>query len=338
MRELRLLIILGLIAVFLFGCSNDGDIVETAESAEPETEEMLDTNEIQATTETTFALVESTETIEVSIEDCNDVFECLSNAGFNLVYTIIYDETNDPNGTGEQPYIQKGSFVDGRIVGSYTDSSSLSGTVEFFASPDEARARAEDLNASTFQVYAVQILSGDCLLRLGYEYSEEEIQIAVDCINGELFSNLNSSSYTTLESTCEIGDISFPISDKWDVEKDRNCIYIYPKDSNGWITISYDSSKKITSKYLKFIEGFVDGLDGQFISAEVVATEWGTEAIQCLAKTEISGRDYYTTAYAFDGSKGHYGFVLTEPIATSDKIEMYFDDLIAGIAHIESQN
>jgi hypothetical protein len=114
-------------------------------------------------------------------------------------------------------------------------------------------------------------------------------------------------------------------------KESNNLLYLYPHDSNGWITVSYNTSAKINSNYLDFMQGALRGAKATFVSAEVVTVD-DVEAIKCLATTEISGREYYMLSLAFDGESGHYGFVLTEPITTTDKIEVYFHELIAEIS------
>ena len=326
MKMQKVILTVLLLMAFLCSCTNKTAITPTEATA------TTDNYETEATVETISNTTEPTEAEIIVIEKCENVFEYLNCAGFDLVYTIIYDETNDPNGSGKHPYIEKASFIDGRKVENYNDDSPLSGTIEFFENSDLAVERAAQITDSTYQVYAAQIISGSCLLRLGYDYSEEEIANAAKSINGEVFSNLNSSTYDSLDSSYEIGDYSFPISHSWEVKKEsNNLLYLYPHDSNGWITVSYNTSAKINSNYLNFMQGALRGAKATFVSAEVVTVD-DVEAIKYLATTEISGREYYMLSLAFDGELGHYGFVLTEPITTTDKIEVYFHELIAEIS------
>lgn len=331
MKERGIALFVVLIIVFLCSCANRTTTLSSEMSSSAATFESETISEPEPTS------TEPTEAEIIVIEDCNNVFECLSNVGFDLVYTIIYDDTNDPNGTGEHPYYKKASFIDGRIVDNCSEESQLSGTIELFATPDQAVERAMALSDTTYQRYAAQILSGACLLRLGYDYSEEEILKAAKSIGGVVYSNLNSSEYDSLDSTYQIGSYSFPISDEWEIKNEsNNLLYLYPNDSNGWITVKYNSGIKITSNYLTFIQGALDGSKATFVSAEVTTVEDSIEAIKFLGTTEVNGDYYYMTTVAFDVDHGHYSFVLIEPIATVDKVEVYFDELIAGIIQINS--
>ncbi len=106
----------------------------------------------------------------------------LKEKGLPIGEYIVFDDGNDPNGSGEHEYKEKGSFFDTRVqdYDGYRDGD-RSATIEVFDTYDEAVKRAEYINDVQDEYgmdnYRYQIIKDNILLRLHtiltYEQAED---------------------------------------------------------------------------------------------------------------------------------------------------------------------
>ena len=132
-------------------------------------------------------ILESVETITV-----DGIMNDLEEAGIPIEYRIIYTDENDPNGK-DHDYLEKGNFADSRIEENYSEEEPLSGSIEVFATKEEAIERADYLESlSALDSFACRIISGSVLLRLNDNYTDDQIQEFADIIGGSIHSKSDS--------------------------------------------------------------------------------------------------------------------------------------------------
>lgn len=136
------------------------------------------------------------------------VLTTLKNADLPIVYEIIYTEDNDPNGAGNNGYLEKANFADEIMGAGYSKEEPQSGSIEIFRSELEAKERAEYLKLfSSLNLYGYQIVKGEVLLRLNSEMPREHVQMYADALGVDIFSEpeaLDSSDPTGDDSNQEL--------------------------------------------------------------------------------------------------------------------------------------
>lgn len=121
------------------------------------------------------------------------VMKKLEKSGIPIEYQIIYTDETDPNGEGNHDYLEKGNFADSRIEENYSKEEPLSGSIEVFRTDEEAVARADYLESlSALDSFAYRIISGNILLRLNDNYTDDQIQEFVNIIDGSVHSKSSS--------------------------------------------------------------------------------------------------------------------------------------------------
>lgn len=114
------------------------------------------------------------------------VIQAFQEADIPIPYYIIYTEENDPNGD-DTPYTEKGNFTDERIEITYEEDEPQSGSVEIFATPEEAEERAEYLQGfSALDTFQYQVLQENVLLRLNSAFTEEQVDEYVEVFDGKI--------------------------------------------------------------------------------------------------------------------------------------------------------
>lgn len=120
------------------------------------------------------------------------VLKQLKDAGLNISYEIIYTKDNDPNGTNEHDYIQKGNFADSNIEPNYSKSEPESGSIEIFVSEKKAMKRAEYLQIfTTLDNMQSQVVSGKVLIRLNNNYSKSDVEKYAKAVKGKVVALAN---------------------------------------------------------------------------------------------------------------------------------------------------
>lgn len=118
----------------------------------------------------------------------DNVISKLKESGIPIVYHIVYTDENDPNGTGEKDYEQKGNFVDERIETDYSPEEPQSGSVEIFKDEQAAKDRADYINQfSSLDSLQYQIIKDNVLVRLNNAFTTEEVSDYMLAIGGTLY-------------------------------------------------------------------------------------------------------------------------------------------------------
>ncbi len=129
----------------------------------------------------------------IRIITVDDIISGLEEAGIPIEYKIIYTDETDPNGADDHDYLEKGNFADSRIEENYSEEEPLSGSIEVFATKEEAIERADYLESlSALDSFACRIISGSVLLRLNDNYTDDQIQEFADIIGGSIHSKSDS--------------------------------------------------------------------------------------------------------------------------------------------------
>lgn len=130
----------------------------------------------------------------ISVES---VIEKLKSNDIPISYYIVYTDANDPNGTSENAYKEKGNFSDSRIEEQYDEYQPLSGSIEIFDSEQEVIERADYLQSLNYMDdFPNRIISGKILLRLNSNYSKEQVDSFSKILNGTIYSYEESTSVT----------------------------------------------------------------------------------------------------------------------------------------------
>lgn len=131
--------------------------------------------------------------------NANDVIQSIKDAGVPVTYSIVYDSSNDPNGSNNHAYLQKGNFSDTRIESTYSKEEPLSGTVEIFENEQKAINRSEylDKTSALDATYGYKIQYQNVLLRLNKKYTQTQIDEFTDILYGK------SVEISTVKETSE---------------------------------------------------------------------------------------------------------------------------------------
>ena len=203
---------------------------------------------------------ETENAVESESLDCEDVIRILKDSIIPMSYYIVYDDETDPNilEHGEEAntaYVQKANFADERYEEEYDPMEPSSGTVEIFPDQETALERANVLNESGADVFAIRILAGNILVRLSANYSEEQAQEIADALNGTIHSV--DKDYA-LKS--KFGDSLEIYQGEWVRQDDENSRAIINDDTVNFVRdyeISGKQYRNVNTFYFNFDENGV---------------------------------------------------------------------------------
>lgn len=118
--------------------------------------------------------------------DVQSVFNSFKEKGVPIIYSIVYDDSNDPNGLNQHAYKQKGNFADSRIESTYSEEEPLSGTVEIFENTEKATKRINYLEQlDTIDSFDYKFQKDNVVIRLSGNYTQEQISEFIDILDGK---------------------------------------------------------------------------------------------------------------------------------------------------------
>ena len=141
------------ICIFLFGCSSNQDSpkMDKPRLEKEDVSESSVTEEppvVQNQSEANLDDLESKELEKEKVYEWEErpdsesyrIINMLKENGFPISYYIIFDSSNDPNGSDRTrvAYIEKANFADDNVEVDYDPSEPKSGTVEILPSADDA--------------------------------------------------------------------------------------------------------------------------------------------------------------------------------------------------------
>lgn len=135
------------------------------------------------------------------------VIKKLKKEGIPISYSIVYSESDDPNGNNKHEYNDKGNFADSRIEQTYSKDEPLSGSIEVFDNSEKAKKRAEYLDEfSSLDSFGYKVISDNILVRLSKQYSLKEVEEIAEILGGKVYSQLMEGKEKNTDDTKTIFD------------------------------------------------------------------------------------------------------------------------------------
>lgn len=259
----------------------------------------------------------------------------LEESGIPIEYKIIYTDETDPNGADNHDYLEKGNFADSRIEENYSEEEPLSGSIEVFRTNEEAITRADYLESlSALDSFAYRIISGNVLLRLNDNYTDEQIQEFVNIIGGSIHSKSSSDfgdlqeNLNQAEEPQEAESLGYS-SGMYKIGTDMPAEEYLITSSSGYYEVTSDSTGSFESiitndNYTN--RAYITVQEGQYFSFDGTATPVGEAAAYSSVDGTypegmyLVGKDIPAGEYKLSSSGSGYYEVTSDSTGNFDSI------------------